>query len=265
MASTQLLSHNPSIVHDLETSGSGSWTALAENVGFGPSEDPGVLFQAYMNSPPHRANILDRSTRYLGVGTVERSGIAWNTLDFVNAYSSRYGMTRVPAAGMAMDRVTIRRTTDVAMLESSQDQRFGTRGSGAVKASPVGFTGPTAANDAAYLRMHTVGSGRGAGSLIMRDALVLSHADAVLLQLAANSPSGRSVPVRVTLRRSFGADVLLGTVSVGPHARFVTLSLPSAARNFRNTLVLTVSGQAVRHAGGRLRLALFDVRARVAQ
>src|SRR4051812_43219305 len=123
MAGSQVLSHNPSIVADITHSGSSAWTEIAENVGEGPSDNPHSLFQAYMDSPPHRANILDRGARYVDVGTVERDGIAWNTLDFTNAYSNAYGLARVPAAGLTMDEQTITSTTDVAMLNSA-DQRF---------------------------------------------------------------------------------------------------------------------------------------------
>ncbi|MDQ1705658.1 MAG: hypothetical protein QOF18_2024, partial [Frankiaceae bacterium] len=39
LAGSQRLFHNPSIVHDLQDAGSGAWTMLSENVGFGPSGD----------------------------------------------------------------------------------------------------------------------------------------------------------------------------------------------------------------------------------
>src|SRR3954454_10385702 len=128
LARAQTLSHNPNLVGALESAGSSAWTSIAENVGEGSSSDPNSLFQAYMASPPHRANILDSGARYLGVGVVERNGLAWNTLDFThalpctppdfpNAYSPRYGRTRVPAPGLAMDRQAITTATDVASLE----------------------------------------------------------------------------------------------------------------------------------------------------
>jgi hypothetical protein len=67
----------------------------------------------------------------------------------------------------------------------------------------------------------------------------------------------------VLLRRSFGDTVSLGVVRVGPNARWVHLSLPAAARTFRNTVVLRVNGKAVGAAGGRVRLAMYDLRASV--
>jgi uncharacterized protein YkwD len=51
-----------------------------------------------MASPGHRANILDRTFRYVGVWTKTSNGSRWNTLDFVGstvgAYHYSYGSTR---------------------------------------------------------------------------------------------------------------------------------------------------------------------------
>ena len=74
--------------------GSGAWRTLGENVGMSSGTDADMLFHAYMQSPPHRANILDGSYRYIGIHTSHGGGIAWNTLDFVDAYSASYGATR---------------------------------------------------------------------------------------------------------------------------------------------------------------------------
>src|SRR5437763_13948981 len=65
LARAQALSHNPDLVSALEHAGSGAWTEIAENVGVASSTDPTSLFQAYMASPPHKANILDAGARYL--------------------------------------------------------------------------------------------------------------------------------------------------------------------------------------------------------
>lgn len=47
-----------------------SW--VSENVTQGPT--PRFIHSQLMNSPPHRANILDRDMDSIGVGVVERSG-----------------------------------------------------------------------------------------------------------------------------------------------------------------------------------------------
>ena len=80
----QALSHNPDLGHQLETHGSPDWTAYGENVGDGPTSSADTLFNAYMNSPEHRDNILGSAYRYVGVGVVFDGSTAWNTLDFVD-------------------------------------------------------------------------------------------------------------------------------------------------------------------------------------
>lgn len=54
---------------DLPEGISYQWRSLAENVGYGGSIDQ--VHQAYMNSPGHRANILDSRWNYMG------TGVAW--------------------------------------------------------------------------------------------------------------------------------------------------------------------------------------------
>src|SRR3954449_4239614 len=86
--STQSLSHNPDLRHQLETHGSPDWTSYGENVGQGPADDPDALFKAYMHSSEHRVNILSRAYRFTGVAVVLNGSTAWNTFDFVDTYSS---------------------------------------------------------------------------------------------------------------------------------------------------------------------------------
>src|SRR3954452_25264007 len=116
----QALSHNPDLGHQLETHGSPNWTAYGENVGDGPTSSADTLFQAYMNSPEHRDNILGSAYRYLGIGVVFDHSTAWNTLDFVDQYaSSRPHTTSAttmqpkakPRATVAKPRTVARPTT----------------------------------------------------------------------------------------------------------------------------------------------------------
>ena len=85
---SQSLAHNPDLRHQLETHGSPDWTTYGENVGEGPADDPDALFQAYMNSTEHRANILNSAYRFTGVSVVLDGSTAWNTFDFVDSYHS---------------------------------------------------------------------------------------------------------------------------------------------------------------------------------
>lgn len=98
LATDQRLSHNPDLQAQLESHGSKDWTVLAENVGDSDAQDPDGLFDAYMASPEHRANILTAKFRYLGNAVVFAGGRAWNTMDFVDAYSSTTKPVAKPTA-----------------------------------------------------------------------------------------------------------------------------------------------------------------------
>src|SRR3954447_1453243 len=76
MASQQSLYHNPSLTTQVQ-----NWQAVGENVGEGPTVSD--IHTAFMNSPEHRANILDHDFTQVGVGvSVDRNGIIWVTEDF---------------------------------------------------------------------------------------------------------------------------------------------------------------------------------------
>jgi uncharacterized protein YkwD len=60
-----------------------NFTSVAENVAQGPSA--AVLHQEWMNSPPHRSNILDPELDSLGVAVVERGGELFAVQDFALA------------------------------------------------------------------------------------------------------------------------------------------------------------------------------------
>jgi uncharacterized protein YkwD len=53
------------------------WSAIAENVGMGYSVRG--VHRAFMHSPAHRANILDRRMRVVGVGVIASGGRLWVT------------------------------------------------------------------------------------------------------------------------------------------------------------------------------------------
>ena len=99
MAGGRVLAHNGNLGSQLDTHGSSLWTTYGENVGMEPSTSGAdTLFRAYMNSAPHRANILDPDFKYLGIWTKGGGGYRWNTLDFVGrlatSYNVSYGPTR---------------------------------------------------------------------------------------------------------------------------------------------------------------------------
>lgn len=73
MAAQNNLHHNAALTGQVS-----NWRAVGENVGMGGSVR--VLHQAFMNSPMHRANILDRDYTEIGLGvTVDARGVMWVT------------------------------------------------------------------------------------------------------------------------------------------------------------------------------------------
>ncbi len=70
MANASDLFHNPNLGGSVH-----NWSALAENVGYGP--DVATIHQAFMKSPDHRHNILNTTYREVGVGVVVRGHVMW--------------------------------------------------------------------------------------------------------------------------------------------------------------------------------------------
>lgn len=63
------------------------WERMGENVGYGP--DAAALHTAYMNSPGHRANILNGQFQRVAVGCFrDVNGRAWTAVNFVRARST---------------------------------------------------------------------------------------------------------------------------------------------------------------------------------
>ena len=77
MAAKNKLYHNPYLASWLKD---WSWTILGENVGVGGSVLS--LHKAFMASPSHRANNLNRRYRNIGVGIVSSGGRLWVTVIF---------------------------------------------------------------------------------------------------------------------------------------------------------------------------------------
>jgi uncharacterized protein YkwD len=62
------------------------FNAAAENVGYG--DDAETLHQGWMNSPPHRANLLNPVYTDMGIGIVRVGDRLWATEDFATALPS---------------------------------------------------------------------------------------------------------------------------------------------------------------------------------
>ena len=70
MAASSTLYHNPTLTTDVR-----NWRYVGENVGYGP--DALTIHRAFMHSPGHRANILDRDYTQVGIGAVVVDGRVW--------------------------------------------------------------------------------------------------------------------------------------------------------------------------------------------
>jgi peptidoglycan hydrolase-like protein with peptidoglycan-binding domain len=138
MASQDRLYHNPNLARDVR-----NYRWAGENVGYGPSV--ALVHSAFMNSPGHKANILDRDYTEVGVGAVWRNGRVWiaevfrQPLHRTSASSSfhylRYGSTGSRVA-QVQRRLGVRPTGYFGRVTRAKvaafQRRQGWRGSGVV-------------------------------------------------------------------------------------------------------------------------------------
>ena len=91
MAEAGYLFHNPALGSVLAD----GWEKLGENVGIGYSA--ATLHQAFMNSPGHRANVLDTGYEYIGIGVeLEDDGAIWVTFVFADMIGTEPGSELQP-------------------------------------------------------------------------------------------------------------------------------------------------------------------------
>jgi uncharacterized protein YkwD len=96
------LKHNPNAWTQVTTYGAANRRAWGENVGsWSGSVSAKALFDAYMASPSHRANILNPKYRFVGMGTVGN----FNTMEFTDQVEAR---TILRATPMAPTKTAIR-------------------------------------------------------------------------------------------------------------------------------------------------------------
>jgi uncharacterized protein YkwD len=108
MGSSNTLKHNPNLTSQVT-----NWRYAGENVGVGG--DVSSLHKAFMDSAPHKANILDRDYTQVGVGVAMASGRMWVVEVF-----------RTPASTSASSRVL---STTKATTSHHRVYRVGSRGS----------------------------------------------------------------------------------------------------------------------------------------
>jgi uncharacterized protein YkwD len=269
-ARLRTMKHNPALSHHVSGAGSSGWRILAENVGKSRSAD--TLFNAYMSSPGHRANILDPRVRVLGIGWVELpDGYGYNTQVFTDRYSTTYGPSRVPALGGSADVRRITATTTLADFEVGSDARILTYASGAnIHASRATVEPAGAGDQGARFSVSATGGGSGGGAdLRIRDAYDLRSVRQLSVVIGATSKTQRAVLVDVYVRAMFGTTTRLGTVTV-PHGKHAsaTFTLPSSARGVRNEVLFMVSRGALAQldpTSYRGRVALVSIKSVVAR
>lgn len=120
MAAKGSIWHNNNLPNEV----SGNWTALGENVGMGPTVDS--LHKAFMNSPGHRANILDREYNQIGVGVVVKDG----TIYVTEVFAARASTTTTAT------KTTTTRTTTTKTTTASKPRSTTTRVASAPKPAP---------------------------------------------------------------------------------------------------------------------------------
>ena len=144
MAAAGAISHNPNLTTQVQ-----NWRAVGENVGVGPDE-PSIQ-QAFMNSAPHRANILDHDYTQFGVGVVVSGGRVWVTVDFrqpMSAPAPAPAPARPAPAPVAAPRTTVTSTVSSAPRPTSPQPAA--TGTSSKPPAPAVHPTPTAAQLAAH-------------------------------------------------------------------------------------------------------------------
>lgn len=80
MSQTQDLEH----AEDLSLGVSTDWRKLGENVGVAPEEQLDELFEAFVASPTHLANLVDPTFDKIGIGVVHVHGKLWMAQRFMD-------------------------------------------------------------------------------------------------------------------------------------------------------------------------------------
>ena len=104
MADQGKLYHNPNLTSEVT-----NWRWVGENVGYGP--DALTVHVAFMNSPGHRANVLDSDYAEVGVGAVTVNGRVWVAEVF------RRPMTTTTTSTTSSTNTTTSATTTVSFTK----------------------------------------------------------------------------------------------------------------------------------------------------
>lgn len=126
------LAHNPDAWNQLPSYGAASRTKWGENVASWTTDRYSAqdIFNLYMESPGHRANILGKDYRYIGVATVSGTGgcagTDWNTMTFTDKVDNPGNVVNAGGGGTTP-------TSQKVALKSMANGKFVTAESGGTK------------------------------------------------------------------------------------------------------------------------------------
>jgi hypothetical protein len=110
------------------------WQRLGENVGRGGDAQP--LHDAFMNSPGHRANIMNGAFNYAGIGVVQSGGLTYVTEIFMQAPPG-LPTDSPPACGVAQPEPGNDATFHAMSPSRVLDTRIGLGSNGKVGSVPI--------------------------------------------------------------------------------------------------------------------------------
>lgn len=183
-------------------------------------------------------------------------------MNFVDSYTpSSYGTTRVPAWGLRVDQYAPSGATSVASFESGHEARMQLTTGGTLAKSAMALGRPTSGDDAVRLTFRSSGKASGTVTWELRDAWALSQRTSLTFKarLQSDRPTN-SVLVEVRVADAFNRETYVGSFRARTKTATTTITLPSSARAFGNTLRLRVTNDAVRagSASGRI-LHLYGI------
>lgn len=121
------LRHNPNLPAEVSAYVTDDWTRLGENVGY--ASGPDQVFNAYMNSSGHRANILGDYNR-VGVGAArDGSGRLWTTVVFIKGPALQNAPQQQPGGftdiSGSVHRDNILAVVDYDLMRGVSSSQFG--------------------------------------------------------------------------------------------------------------------------------------------
>jgi hypothetical protein len=117
MASTGQLAHDPSLASKVS-----GWSSLGENIGYAYSASQAESM--FMNSAPHRANILKASYNRVGIGiSRDAKGTYWFTIDFEQTSGSR----PTPVSHTTTHKTTHKTTSSARTTRATRASRSAVR------------------------------------------------------------------------------------------------------------------------------------------